>query len=85
MLFVHESFVKQVSVLKRARRRSVETTAWKRGSPGEWRLGGEAAGRDAPRVQIHPPAELTCRCNQLVRLLRVYALFISLCFCMEKK
>lgn len=35
----------------------METTAWKRGSPGEWRLGGEAAGGDAPRVQIHPPAE----------------------------
>lgn len=65
MLFVHQSFVKQVSVLKRGRW-SVETTTWKRGSPGEW--------SSVVRLQrgwisfLQLSVQLTCGCNQLDRL-----------------
>lgn len=65
MLFVHQSFVKQVSVLKGGRW-SVETTTWKRGSPGK--------RSSAVRLQrgwisfLQLSVQLTCGCNQLDRL-----------------
>lgn len=70
MLFVRQSFVKQVSVLKRGQggRWSVETTTWKRGSPGEWSSVGEAAGGDAAWLDIHPPAE--CPINLRMQSIR---------------
>lgn len=73
MLFVHQSFVKEVSVSKRGPGVGGGAGLWKplhgRGaSPGEWSSIDEAAGGDAAWLDIHPLAE--CPINLRMQSIR---------------